>query len=40
MYISVKMLKTLTNYPVMLRLVSDVFPMLILDELLGSYLQC
>ena len=30
MYISVKTLKTLKNYAVMLRLVSDIFPMLIL----------
>ena len=30
MYISVKTLKTLKEYAVMLRLVSDVFPMLML----------
>jgi hypothetical protein len=30
MYISVKTLKTLKNYAVMLRLVSDIFPLLIL----------
>ena len=30
MYVSVKMLKTLKSYAVMLRLVSDIFPMLIL----------
>jgi len=37
MYISVETLKTLKNYAVMLRLVSVIY---ILDELLGSYLQC
>ena len=31
MYITVKMLKTFKNYALMLRLLSDIFPMLILS---------
>jgi len=42
MYISVKTLKNIKNYAVMLRSVSHIFPMLMLyfDEPSGSYLQC
>ena len=41
MYICVKTLKTLKTYAVMLRLVNDIFPMLmyILDERSGSALE-